>query len=215
MINNFLEQLANKSITPEKLKEKVKTNFDLIPDIINGMSSTKAAIRYGCGKILMEISEEIPEKLYPYLDKFIGFLDSSYRIIIWQAMAIIANLTTVDKDKKFDEIFDKYYSFLDDPYMVTVANLIGHSGKIALAKPNLINRITNKLLKVENIKTTPHLTDECKKVITEKAILSFGIFFDQVEKKNEVISFVKKQLNSSRKTLRTKAEDFLNKWDKL
>ena len=130
-------------------------------------------------------------------------------------MAIIANLTTVDKDKKFDEIFDKYYSFLDDPYMVTVANLIGHSGKIALAKPNLINRITNKLLKVENIKTTPHLTDECKKVITEKAILSFGIFFDQVEKKNEVISFVKKQLNSSRKTLRTKAEDFLNKWDKL
>ena len=215
MINNFLEQLANKSITPEKLKEKVKTNFDLIPDIINGMSSTKAAIRYGCGKVLMQLSEEIPEKLYPYLDKFIGFLDSSYRIIIWQAMAIIANLTTVDKDKKFDEIFDKYYSFLDDPYMVTVANLIGHSGKIALAKPNLINRITNKLLKVENIKTTPHLTDECKKVITEKAILSFGIFFDQVEKKNEVISFVKKQLNSSRKTLRTKAEDFLNKWDKL
>ena len=215
MRNNFLEQLANKSITPEKLKEKVKTNFDLIPDIINGMSSTKAAIRYGCGKILMELSEEIPEKLYPYLDKFIGFLNSSYRIIIWQAMAIIANLTTVDKDNKFDEIFDKYYSFLDDPYMVTVANLIGHSGKIALAKPNLINRITNKLLKVENIKTTPHLTDECKKVITEKAILSFGIFFDQVEKKNEVISFVKKQLNSSRKTLRTKAEDFLNKWDKL
>ena len=215
MRNNFLEQLANKSITPEKLKEKVKTNFDLIPDIINGMSSTKAAIRYGCGKVLMQLSEEIPEKLHPYLDKFIGFLDSSYRIIIWQAMAIIANLTTVDKDNKFDEIFDKYYSFLDDPYMVTVANLIGHSGKIALAKPNLINRITNKLLKVENIKTTPHLTDECKKVITEKAILSFGMFFEHVEKKNEVISFVKKQLNSSRKTLRTKAEDFLNKWDKL
>ena len=73
MRNNFLEQLANKSITPEKLKEKVKTNFDLIPDIINGMSSTKAAIRYGCGKVLMQLSEEIPEKLYPYLDKFIGF----------------------------------------------------------------------------------------------------------------------------------------------
>jgi hypothetical protein len=206
---------VDKSITLEKLKEKVKTNFDLIPDIINGMSSTKAAIRYGCGKILIELSEEIPDKLYPYLDKFIGFLDSSYRIIIWQAMAIIANLTRVDKDNKFDEIFDKYYSFLDDPYMVTVANLIGHSGKIALAKPNLTNRITNKLLKVENIKTTPHITEECKKVITEKAILSFGLFFDQVEKKNEVISFVKKQLNSSRKTLRTKAENFLKKWDEL
>lgn len=210
---NLLEQLVDKSITPEKLKEKIKNNFDLLPEIINGMSNDKAAIRYGCGKILMELSEETPEKLYQHMDNFIGYLDSSYRIITWQAMAIIANLTEVDNDNKFDEVFDKYYSFLNDPYMVTVTNIVGHSGKIALAKPNLVNRITKKLLKVENIKTTPYLTDECKKVIAEKAIVSFGIFFDMVENKNEVISFVKNYANSTRKSLKIKAEDFLNKWN--
>ena len=213
MGNSLLEQLVDKSTTKEKLKEKVKNDFDLLPEMINGMSSDKAAIRYGCGKILMDLSEETPEKLYSHMDSFIEYLDSNYRIITWQAMAIIANLTPVDRENKFDEVFDKYYSFLDNEYMVTVANVVGHSGKIALAKPNLVNRITNKLLKVENIKTTPHLTDECKKVITGQAIISFGMFFNEIEKKDEVISFVKKYLNSSRKTLKSKAEEFLNKWN--
>ena len=209
----MLEQLVDKSITKEELKEKVKNNFDLLPELISGMSADKAAIRYGCGKILMDLSEETPEKLYPYMDSLIEHLDSNYRIITWQAMAIIANLTRVDSENKFDKVFDKYYSFLDNEYMVTVANVVGHSGKIALAKPNLVNRITDKLLKVENIKTTPHLTDECKKVITEQAIISFRMFFNEIENKDEVISFVKKHLNSTRKTLKTKAEDFLNKWN--
>lgn len=213
MVKEFLDKLADKTISKEELFKKIKNNLNLIPEIINGMNSSKAAIRYGCGKVLIDLSEENPEKLYPFMDFFVKLLDSKYRIIIWQAMAIISNLTIVDKDNKFDEIFDKYYSFIGDDYMVTVANIVGHSGKIALAKPYLVDKITEELLKVENIKTTPHLTPECKKVITEQAILSFDKFFNRVKNKEKVISFVEKQLNSSRKTLKTKAENFLNKWN--
>ena len=213
MKHDLLGKLVDKSITKERLLKKVKQNFDLLPEIIDGVSSGKAAIRYGCGKVLMDLSEEYPDKLYPYMDFFIKLLSSKYRILTWQAMFIIANLTKVDKNKKFDSIFDKYYSFLNDEYMVTVANVVGHSGKIAIAKPHLIPKITKELLKVENIKTTPHLTDECKKVITEKAIQSIDMFFPQIENKDEVISFVKKHAASSRKTLKTKSEEFLNKWN--
>ena len=213
MKHDLLGKLVDKSITKEGLLKKVKQNFDLLPEIIDGVSSGKAAIRYGCGKVLMDLSEEYPDKLYPYMDFFIKLLSSKYRILTWQAMFIIANLTKVDKNKKFDTIFDKYYSFLNDEYMVTVANVVGHSGKIALAKPHLIPKITKELLKVENIKTTPHLTDECKKVIAEKAIQSIDMFFPQIENKDEVISFVKKHAANSRKTLKTKSEEFLNKWD--
>lgn len=213
MKHDLLGKLVDKSITKEGLFKKVKQNFDLLPEIIDGVSSGKAAIRYGCGKVLMDLSEEYPDKLYPYMDFFIKLLSSKYRILTWQAMFIIANLTKVDKNKKFDSIFDKYYSFLNDEYMVTVANVVGHSGKIALAKPHLIPKITKELLKVENIKTTPHLTDECKKVIAEKAIQSIDMFFPQIENKDEVISFVKKHAASSRKILKTKSEEFLNKWN--
>jgi hypothetical protein len=130
-------------------------------------------------------------------------------------MAVIANLTEVDIENKFDTIFDKYYSFLNDEYMVTVANIVGNSAKIAKAKPHLSQKITNELLKVENISTSPHLTKECKNVIVEKAILSFDMYFDQIQNKDDVTSFVRRQLNNTRKTARTKAEDFLKKWGNL
>ena len=160
----------------------------------------------------MDLSEEHPEKLYPHMDSFVNLLDSKYRILTWNAMAIIANLAKVDADKKFDAIFDKYYSFLDDAYMVTVANVVGNSAKIALAKPYLTQKITNELLKVENISTTPHLTEECKRVIAEHAIKSFALFFSDIKQKEKVISFVAKHRNSPRKTLRKAAEDFLTKF---
>ena len=212
MENKLLQKLVDRSMTKKELFQKVKLDFHLLPTVLNGITSSKAAIRYGCTKVLMDLSEDHQEQLYPYMDCFIDLLDSKYRILTWNAMAIIANLTKVDKDRKFDTIFDKYYSFINDEYMVTVANVVGHSGKIALAKPHLIEEVTNELLKVENISTTPHLTEECKRVIAEKAIKSFNLFFDKIKQKEKVISFVKRHLNSSRKTLRREAENFLDKW---
>ena len=213
MVSELLKKLENKSITKEKFAEKIKQNFNILPEIIEAMNSNKASVRYGCGKTLMDLSEEYPEKLYIYMDSFVKLLESKYRIITWQTMFIIANLTRVDTKKKFDDIFDKYYKFLNDEYMVTVANVVGHSGKIAQAKPYLIPKITEELLKIQNIKITPHLTEECKKVITESAIVSFDTFFDKVKDKEKVLSFVKKHTGSSRKTLKNKAKEFLKKWN--
>ena len=98
--------------------------------------------------------------------------------------------------------------------MVSVANVVGNSAKIALAKPKLIPRITAELLNIENVSVTPHLTEECKLVIAEKAVVTFGLFFDKIEEneKKKVLSFVKRQIGSPRKTLRAKAAQFLKKW---
>jgi 2'-5' RNA ligase len=163
--------------------------------------------------VLNQFSEEYPEKLYPHFDILADLLNSKYRILTWNAMAIIANITRVDRERRFDAIFDRYYSFLNDEYMVTVANVVGHSGKIALAKPYLTQKIADQLLKVENIPTTPHLTEECKRVIVEKTIESFNLFFDRIETKEKVISFVKRQVASPRRSLKTEAETFLKKWN--
>jgi hypothetical protein len=210
--SQLTEALVDKSMTKEELLKRVKQDFSLIPFLLKGVDSSKAAVRYGCAKVLMDLSEEHPEKLYPYFDSFIDLLDSKYRILSWNALAIIANLTRVDTDKKFDAIFDKYYSFLDNDYMVTVANVVGNSGKIALAKPYLIPKITEELLKVEDISTGPHLTEECKRVIAQHAIKTLDLFFDRIDQKERVISFVNVHLDSSRKKLRTAAEKFLKKW---
>lgn len=204
--------LLDASMTKEELLSKVKQDFSLISFLLSGVDSSKAAVRYGCSKVLMDLSAEHPEKLYPYFDSFTDLLDSKYRILTWNAFAIIANLTQVDTDKKFDAIFDKYYNFLENDYMVTVANVVGNSGKIALAKPYLIPKITEKLLKVQDISTSPHLTEECKRVIAHHTIKTLDLFFDRIDQKERVISFVKVHRDSPRKKLRTAAENFLKKW---
>ena len=214
MDNELLVKLADKTLTKEELRRKAEKNFGLVPLLLQGVYSPKAAVRYGCAKVLMDLSEEYPAELYPYMDAFIGLLDSKYRILTWNAMAVIANLAKVDREQKFDAAFEKYYSFLDNEYMITVANVVGNSGKIALAKTYLIPRITDELLKVEHVSVTPHLTEECKRVIAQHAIGTFDLFFDKIEEKEKkkVLAFVERHLDSSRIALATKAADFLKKW---
>jgi hypothetical protein len=97
--------------------------------------------------------------------------------------------------------------------MVTVANVVGNSARIARAKPYLVPRITAELLRVENISSSAHLTEECKKVIVEQAIKFFNQFFDKIgaEDKAKVLSFVKKHADSPRASLRKEVELFLRR----
>lgn len=214
MKSNLLQKLADKTMTKAELLREVEADFSTLPEVLGGLSSQKASVRYGCSNVLVDLSAAHPGELYPHMNVFVDLLDNKHRILVWSAMAILANLTKVDTEKKFDAMFDKYYGFLNDEYMVTVANVVGNSAKIASAKPYLIPKITRQLLKAEDIRTTPHLTDECKRVICEKTIKSFDVFFDKVDSKDEVIAFVKRQRGSSRKTLRTEAERFLAKWNR-
>ena len=211
MVDKLLLGLEDKTLTKGMLHRIVEHNFDLIPILVKGMYSLKPSVRYGCGKVLMDLSETHPEKMYQNIDSFIDLLDSKYRIITWNSMAIIANIAEVDKEKKIDTIFQKYINFLKDEYMITVANTIENLGKIALAKPYLIQKITTEILRVENIKLTPHLTEECRRVIAEKAIGSFDQFFNNIQEKKKVLSFVERQVKSSRKSLRSKATEFVKK----
>ncbi len=68
------------------------------------------------------------------------------------------------------------------------------------------------MLKVQDLKVTPHLTEECKLVIAEHAIKTFDTFFNNIEAKEQVVAFAQKHINSSRTSLRREAQNFLKKW---
>ncbi len=208
---DLLQKLGRKEITKSHLFAMVESDFGLLSEVLEGTLSSMATVRYGCGSVLMDLSEKYPDKLYPYMDNFIALLDSKHRILTWNAMAAIANLTTVDSKRKFDAIFDKYYSFLGNDYMVTVSNIVVNSAKIASNKPYLAEKITPELLKVQNLKVTPHLTEECRLVIAEQTLKTFETFFDQVKDKERVLVFAQKYVNSSRASLRDAAQRFLLK----
>jgi hypothetical protein len=215
MESDPIQQFAEKYIDKKKLIQILNEDFDLLPKFLEGLSSPTPRVRYGCGSILMEISAKYPERLYPQIEDFIGLLNSRYRILIWNSMAILANLCAFDKERKFDSSFDKYFDFINDEYMVTVSNVVGNSGKIAQAKPYLVPKILETLLKINTIKITAHLTEECKLVIAEHAIRSMDMFYDKLDlkEKNKVLAFVKSYVGAPRKALNKEAVSFLKRWD--
>ena len=57
-------------------------------------------------------------------------------------------------------------------------------------------------------------TEECRNILIGKAIKAFEVYFDEIEDKDKIISFVKGQLNNTRNATRSKAEKFLKKIEK-
>ncbi len=210
--DDLLQKLAAKEISKAQLRRQVETDFGLVPLMLEGTASPKASIRYGCASVLMDLSASHPKELYPYMDQFAALLGSKHRILTWNGLAILANLTAVDGDRKFDALFERYYGFLGDEYMVTVANTVANSAKIVANKPYLADRIAAELLKVQNLKTTPHLTEECRLVIAEKAIQTFDTLIQYTKNKTALLEFAGKYQNSSRDSLKKLAQHFLNKW---
>ena len=206
----ILEAVAKKKNKAEALAERVIRNPRYLPELLEGLSSESAGIKFKSAKILRIISEERPKLLYPKWDFFEKLLDCENNIIKWNAMDVIANLTRVDLKNRFDKIFRKFYGMLYEGSLITASHVVGNSWKIAKAKPGLSRRITNELLKVGKI---PLPTEECRNILKGHAILSFSEYFDQIKEKGKVISFAKRELKNSRNATRSKAEKFLKKFE--
>lgn len=210
---NILEQLGQKGADIPAFVERVIKRPKEIAELIEALKVEKRAVKFAYEKVLRLTSERRPELIYAYFEVFAGLLDSDNSIIKWGAIMTIANLAAVDEQKKFETIFKKYYSPISGPTMITAANIIGSSVKIALAKPELTESITKEILKVEKAKYQRHgkLSPECRNVAIGHAIDSFEKFFEQIDDKKAVIAFVKRQLKNTRKQVAKKAERFIRK----
>jgi hypothetical protein len=207
------EELKRKGADISRVATRAIKNPELIPELIEGLMTPKGTLRYGYEKVLRLISEQRPALVYPYFDIFAGLLDSPNSFLKWGAILTIANLAVVDSEKRFEKLFRKYYSPITGPVMVTAANVIGGSVKIASAKPELTERITREILKVEKaeFKRRDSPSPECRNVAIGQAIDSFDKIFDQIKNQAPIIKFVKRQLKNSRKAVVTKAEKFLER----
>ena len=198
--------LSKKEVKAEDVARNVIKNPRLLPELFNGISSENTRTRFKSAKILRIISEEDPEMLYSKVDFFIDLLKRENKILRWIAIDVIGNLSSVDTENKFDKIFNKFYSLLADESTITAGHVIESSGKIARAKPQLQNKITMELLRVEK---TEYKTSECRNILLGKVILSFSQYIDQINNTEEMVSLAKRQLANPRRATRVKAEKFL------
>jgi hypothetical protein len=205
---NLLRKIARKGSNPTKIAAEVIRCPDLIDAVVEGLSAKQPAVKYGCEKVLRKIGEMQPDLLYPYFDFLAAMLNCDNSFLKWGAIQNIAHLARVDAAGKFELIFDKYYTPIPGPVMITAASIIASSARVALAKPHLADRIAAEILKVES---AVYKTPECRNVAIGHAIDSFDQFFDRVQTKNRIVQFVQRQLQNSRAPVRKRAEKFLKK----
>jgi len=203
---DLLKTIARKNSDAAKIAERVMSAPEVIDSLIAGLGAAKPAIRYKSEKIIRIISARRPALIYPHFDLFASMLDGGNTFLKWGAIISIANLTHVDVEGKFDSIFDRYYSPIAGPEMITAANIIGGSSQIVLAKPFLADRISREILKVER---GNYKTEECRNVAIGAAIDAFDRFLGHITDKDSIIRFVRRQVDNPRPSVRKKAEKFL------
>jgi len=191
----------------DNLAGKAAEDSKALAALLQEVLSKKEAIRHNAFKALLSISEEHPEVLYPEWDFFADLIGSDNTSFKYIAVYIIANLTKVDKQNRFEKIFEKYYSLLDDESVIPAAHVAGNSGKIAKAKPGLQSKITDKLLGIDK---THHALGR-KELIKGYAIEAFGEYFAEAEDKRVILEFVEKQQNSKSPRTKKAAQKFLEK----
>jgi len=179
-----------------------------VEELLRGLGADKPQIKYACARALRQISAERPELLYPHFEFFVRQLDHENKIMQWEGAFVLSHLVGVDVKNRFEAIFDKYFSPIPGPVMITAAHAIQGGARIALAKPAWADRIAARILGVARAR---YRTAECRNVAAGHAILALGAFFDHVENAAPVTRFVRKQLRNPRPATRKKAERFLKR----
>jgi hypothetical protein len=199
--------LNNKSINIKAVAKKALKDDKLLAELLDNLWSKNETIRYNSHKVLFFITEEQPQTLYSNWDYFVKFLDSDNTYHKLSAVLLLANLTKVDKDNKFEKVFDRFYGLMNDKSFITAAYVAGASGQIAKAKPKLRTRITNRLLSIDKT----HHQQERKDLVKTSIIEAFEEDFDQTRNKKRIIEFVKKQLSCKSPKTRKTAKEFLKR----
>ena len=205
----MMPEMNEKEVDIEAIAEKALANSELLSEILVGLASKQETLRHNCHQVLMQISETNGELLYPQWDYLVQFLtsDNSYRKM--SVVPIIANLTRVDTENRFEMILDKYFGLLDDKSMIVAIYVASSSAIIVRAKPQLAREITSRLLDIAKT----HHPEGRKPLIKAGAIEAFDKYFPQATDQEKILAFVREQRHSDSPKTRKIAQDFLRKWE--
>ena len=196
-------------IIANEIVSNILDGNNLVSELIQGVLAKEDSIRYPNTIAIEILSEKEPQLLYPQWDFFIDLLKSKNAFHRSTAIISISNLTKIDSEKKFEDIFDSYFRLLNDKSVVVTRKLAIYASRIVRNKPILKEKITDTLLSIDE---TQH-TSSRKDLIKGDIIESISDYFECIEDKDTIIKFVKNQLSSSSPSTVKKAKEFLSKWN--
>jgi hypothetical protein len=197
--------LDNQMLDINKLAQDALSDENLFKELLCGVKFKDNTIRSNSFRTLQVISEEKPEFLYPLWDYFQEMLLSNKNYYKYIAIYILANLTRVDDKNKFNTIFDEYYGILGGDKVMNASHVAANSPIIIKNKPELQLKIIEKLINIDTIHQGKH-----KELVKAYAIESLRKIYPDADNKEEIVEFVKAQLNSPSPKTKDMAVCFLD-----
>ncbi len=189
------------------LKREIADDPAVIDSLLAELGGQGAARLKAANKLQL-ISQANPAVLYPHFQVFARLLESSSSVLLWNGIIILSYLATVDTERQFDAVLDRYYAHLRDGKLVTAANILGNSGRIAACRPDLAGRITAELLKVDGI---PLPSAECREVARGSVLTAFAQYPHILKQDREALDFVVRCAASHRPAVKRQAEALLTR----
>ena len=207
----MIPELNSKDLDIDSVAGIAATDEALVSEMLDGLESVNETYRYNCFKVLLLVSEEHGEVLYPRWERFAKLLSSGNTYHRLSALQIIANLTRVDTESRFEGIFDCYFGLLDDRSVIPAAHVARAAGRIATAKPELEPRITGRLLSIDR---THHDPDR-RHLIKGYALEAFAEYFEAAADRDRIVDFAREQLDGASPRTRKTARALLKEWGRL
>ena len=177
-----------------------------VRDLLTGLASDRAAVRFASAKMLCHLSEDEPSRIYRYFDRIAALLRHPNQILRWNAMRILANLARVDRAGRIDSILGDYLAPVDGPNMIGAAEAVAGAAFIATAKPYLADAIVPAILRVES---GEYARPECRNVAIGHALRACKTLAPAVADPSLLRAFAERQLDNPRPATRRKAEQLI------
>jgi len=172
-------------------------------ELVDNLAEKNETLRYNSFLVLNSIAESQPGLLYHYWDTFVYYLKSEKVLQVLVGIELISRLIAADTDNRFEEIADYYFDIINRPNVIPIRYLILNCWRIGKSRPQYILQIRNLIFSIDGI------NQEHKGLLKGDGILAFAQLWDQLKDKQEIIDFVKDQLDSeSPKTIK-EAKKFL------
>ncbi len=183
----------------------------VLAGLIAGLFSKDLDAKQRSFQSLHLLARTSPGRLYPrYWDEIAAFLDSPSVDAKYIAIYLLAGLAAADTEDRFDDIFNKYFSLLDDNTLIAPTHVALNAAAVFKAKPDLREDIVKLLVSTDRT----HHTPSRKALIAAYAIESLDKVFDDIEDKASVLDFARFYLTAPRPKARKIAKDFLKRREK-
>lgn len=198
----YLKDRYDRDIYPKLINDEVHQNPSAVDDIITGLISGNKKLRSNCSDIAAIISDEHPGKLYQYIDIFVNNLSSNIPRLKYNAAYTLGNLASVDRTGKIVDQIKPIAQNLSNDSNKIQNNSVRALSKIAAANPGEAERIFNLLISHKKFFPNERIT-----IIIE----NLENFSEIRELRDDAKKFLEKYIDSSTKSVQSKAMDILRK----